>query len=533
MVLLISIFIHYFAGRNDKKGLQMIDILSYKRLRPKGSSTDKRRGFGDYKHDHRSPIESDLGRVVFSPASRRLHDKTQVFPLITDDNTHSRLTHSMEVQSIGYTFAIFLSQSQVFCDKIGKQKGDVELFRDLYAVLSTICLTHDIGNPPFGHFGEVSIQQYFKALFTEMGKDIRTFEKEHCCHSVLMKHLIEEVGEDEGRERLQQVRDFLDNSNLLLDYTDFDGNAEGFRVLTKLQYLNDLYGMNLTSASLASYLKYPNCSSIDKSCISQKKHGVFTTEKERMQSVLNNCGMSDKNDNSFNRHPLSFLMEAADTISYLCMDMEDAFSKGWVGFDDIIQLYKVEENDAWRKIVDNANSHYETDDPDEKKIVQLRTEIIEYLVLLACENFENNIDKIFEGEYDEELVTDDKNKIAKALNDFCINRIFRHREIESLEITGNAVVKGIMDTYVDLLFHPDKGFRKRGKDLISKTIVMTTLQEHYEEKKSCKIAHVEYKDFDIGDLTIEERLRIIRDFVAGMTDSYALNHYRKLSGQRI
>lgn len=509
----------------------MTNILSNKRLRPKGSSADARRGKGDYKHDHRSPFESDLGRAVFSAASRRLHDKTQVFPLTTDDNIHSRLTHSLEVQSIGHTFSIFLSKSRKFCDKLGKKVEDIELFRDLDAIMSTICLTHDIGNPPFGHFGETSIQQYFQALFDGMEKDVEEYKMHRACHNILTKHLLEVTEKDKAKENLIQVQGFLKNHNLKLDYTKFDGNAEGFRVLTKLQYLNDLYSMNLTSASLASYMKYPNCGDIIKNnTISKRKHGVFSTEKDCMKKALNNCGINKQDSDSYNRHPLSFLMEAADSICYLCMDIEDAFSKDWISFDEIKNIFKCDKNKAWQKIVTNAKSHYKKSDPQEKKLVQFRTELINYLVNLACENFEKNLDLIFEGKYYKELIEDDANDIAKGLKDFCYNKIFQNREIESLEITGNAVIKGIMDTYVDLLFHPNESLRKRGKDMISRTIVMATLQEHFKAKKK---AYIIYKDFDLGELTIEERLRIIRDFVAGMTDSYALNHYRKLSGQRI
>lgn len=508
----------------------MLDILSDTRLRPNPSANDERRRRGDMGKDSRTSIESDLGRAIFSPAARRLHDKTQVFPLTTDDNIHSRLTHSLEVMNLAHSFALFLSRCKAFCDKIDRNVDDIMLLRDLEAVLSTICITHDIGNPPFGHFGESSIQQYFMNLFNYMESDLTRYDNHDTCQSTILLHLQKE------NNGLLKVRDFLSHKEVLRDYTEFDGNAEGFRVLTKLQYLNDLYGMNLTSASLASYLKYPNCGPLDDGDginIAKHKHGVFTTEKERMEAAMKNCGISKEDLNSFHRHPLSFLMEAADSICYLCMDIEDAFSKGWINYNSLVNAIDAEKNPKWKNIISNVNKQLPKDAPDERKIVQLRSEIMSYFLNVACENFEKNIDAIFEGKYNEELIKADEYKIAKSLGKFCVQEIFSKREIQSLEITGNAVIKGIMDTYVDLLFHPNKNFRDRGKNLISKGILMTVLQEHYETTGEEKKAYDNVDAFDVSELTIEERFRIIRDYVAGMTDNFALSHYQKLSGQKI
>lgn len=507
----------------------MSDILSYTRLRPNPSTNDERREKGDMGKDSRTPIESDLGRAIFSPAARRLHDKTQVFPLTTDDNIHSRLTHSLEVMNLAHSFALFLSGSKVFCEKIKRNVDDIRLLRDLEAVLSTICITHDIGNPPFGHFGESAIQQYFMSMFDSMESDLTRYDKCDTCQSTIMLHLQKET------DGISKVRDFLNNKEVLRDYTEFDGNAEGFRVLSKLQYLNDLYGMNLTSASLASYLKYPNCGPLDNGegiNIAKHKHGVFTTEKERMETAMGNCGISREDHNSFNRHPFSFLMEAADSICYLCMDIEDAYSKEWINYNSLVSAIDANKNSTWRKIIDKVNDQL-PDAPDERKIVQLRSEIMSYFLTIACKNFEDNIEAIFDGNYNNELIKDDENKIAKELGKFCVKEIFSKREIQSLEITGNAVIRGIMDTYVDLLFHPNKDFRNRGKNLISKGIVMTVIQEHYESTGEDKKAYNNFNSFDVGEFTIEERFRIIRDYVAGMTDKFALSHYQKLSGQKI
>lgn len=190
-------------------------------------------------NDTRNDFESDFGRIIFSPAIRRMHDKTQVFPLTADDNIHSRLTHSMEVMSIGHSLGIKICENKAFVKKIGKAK--TYLYREIPIILKNACLVHDIGNPPFGHFGETVFQNFFKTFFIENPHiKLTDIEKE--------------------------------------DFTFFDGNAQGFRVLTKLQILNDKYGLNLTAATLGSYLKYPNYAEKDKSKI-HKKNAVYFSPK--------------------------------------------------------------------------------------------------------------------------------------------------------------------------------------------------------------------------------------------------------------
>lgn len=219
-----------------------MDLFSSKRLRH--SQTDGRRANHEMKFDSRSPIESDLGRVIFSSACRRLHDKTQVFPLTSDDNIHSRLTHSMEVMSIGRSFALNLFEMEEFKAKIGVDSNNVEQcvrgLRDLESLLSTICLAHDIGNPPFGHFGETALQCYFSNLFEELEDDLKHNRANKDFHRELILNMLKTTETDKHDKLIQDLEDFLaDNSLAKFDYIYFDGNAQGFRVLTKLQFLND------------------------------------------------------------------------------------------------------------------------------------------------------------------------------------------------------------------------------------------------------------------------------------------------------
>ena len=187
-------------------------LLNEKRFKP---TTRKQT---DY--DLRNEFESDFGRIIFSPAVRRMHDKTQVFPLTTDDNIHTRLTHSMEVQSIAYSLGLNICSKKEFINRINKEKE--ELIRVIPIILSSIALCHDIGNPPFGHYGEDIIADYFSKFFCK-GNDIKTNLSEY------------------------QKDDFI----------KYNGNAQGFRVLTRLQVLQDVHGLNLTFGTLCAYLKYP------------------------------------------------------------------------------------------------------------------------------------------------------------------------------------------------------------------------------------------------------------------------------------
>ncbi len=264
--------------------------MNWKKLLSNYRLRESTRGF-----DSRNDFESDFGRIIFSPAIRRMHDKTQVFPLTADDNIHSRLTHSMEVMSIGHSLGINVCNDEAFVRKVGSTK--TYLYREIPIILKNACLIHDIGNPPFGHFGETVFQNHFKAYFNNNSSLNLTPEQKE-------------------------------------DFELFDGNAQGFRVVTKLQILNDKYGLNLTAATLGSYLKYPNFGKKEKSKIHKKKRGVFQSERDYLNEIAKECGLEI--DGEIMRHPLCFLMEAADSICYLVMDIEDGFNKGWYNFEFIV-----------------------------------------------------------------------------------------------------------------------------------------------------------------------------------------------------
>ena len=211
---------------------------------------DRQSAFASSNHrsDLRTAFDSDFGRAVFSSAARRMHDKTQVFPLTSGDKVHTRLTHSIEVMNIAESLGISLCRDADFQTTYGTEALFYE--RAIPTILKTAAFVHDIGNPPFGHNGEDVIKDYFKNNI----------------------HYLEGLVENEQ-----------------LDFLQFDGNAAGFRILTKGQYLGDLSGLNLTLATLGAYLKYPNYTEKNKDYIGSKKHGVFFTEKAILDKIADTC----------------------------------------------------------------------------------------------------------------------------------------------------------------------------------------------------------------------------------------------------
>lgn len=498
-------------------------------------STERIRKSSKNEQDIRNEFESDFGRIIFSPALRRMHDKTQVFPLTSNDNIHSRLTHSNEVMSIGYTFGLKLSTSKSIQDRT--KKSEAELLRILPIILKNVCLIHDIGNAPFGHFGETVISDYFEKTDNTAFNALTTEQK--------------------------------------IDFTKYDGNAQGLRVVSKLQYLNDIYGLNLTYATLGAYLKYPNIGDINKERIEQSKHGVFYSEKDFFDKIVEACDLKPKGDKRVLRHPLAYLMEAADSIAYYIMDIEDGFNTNLLNMNDIAKAYKIdieiESASSESTIRQSLRKIYTNDElTDERKIVNFRIYLMTYLVDLAFEKFETNLDKIENGDYNKELIKDDDDKIAEILEKLCADKIFSSREINSLETTGYSIFTGLLDYYITFLFHENKKFRRRALSLISKSIIDCAIEESLQdictkrgsnqELKEISSKISEYKTLEGGDsngkvdfskinklkkeiydnlkpcfddLDNYYKFRVILDFISGMTDNFALNHYNNISGQSI
>lgn len=451
--------------------------------------------------EKRNDFESDFGRVAFSSALRRMHDKAQVMPLTTGDSVHTHLTHSIEVMSIAYSLGINLCRDKDFIAVYGEKQA-MEYERIIPMILKTAAFVHDIGNPPFGHFGETIIQNYFKEY--------------------LKKRIVTD----------QQA----------LDFTCFDGNAEGFRILTRLQYIGDLSGLNLTYATLAAYSKYPNDCEIDKKYIGTKKHGVFTSESDILKNMIVKCNMLNS-DNKVKRHPLSFLVEAADSISYNIMDIEDGLTMGWYSFSYIIKyldkyLQEKTSNQNY-SILDELGIDFKqkkiAEDDEKRRMCDFRVAIIRHLVNLAIRNFKNNLEGIDKGTYTKELI-EDNDLISMALQDFAANNIYPQREIEQIELTGNSVIRGLLDILLDCAFNQDKKFRNHLKSVISNTFLKVAQREEHSDVKPIDYKYFSKEDinsFDIEKLSPYSKLRTIVDLISGMTDRYAISMYQRLSGQRL
>lgn len=486
------------------------------RLRETSVTTGNRMEYNDARDD----FESDLGRALFSSAARRLHDKTQVIPLTSDDNIHSRLTHSMEVMNIGASLAKDICFNAEFCKKHNIENV-YEVYEPMRAILQTVCLVHDIGNPPFGHFGELAIREYFKKYF-------------ECNPEVL----------GDGRYKDWDI-----------DFTEYDGNAQGFRVITKLQFIDDLFGLNFTKSCLASYLKYPTTDSGNKesSLISCRKHGVFCVDKDYMDRVLQ--GQGHVGENGYVRHPFVYLVEAADSICYLSMDLEDAYNKGWFALSTLLEKWRAFSHgcdgtaarlfDGLEKFGNDGGS------AGRKGFIRFRINIIKYLVALAVKNYLACFNDIVGGNYNKELIFDDASGVATFLQEFCIEYIYSRKEIQSVELTGWSVINGLLDIYTNLLLNADKVYMRHGEAMISLSVLRANKMDflihegriawssadkcYVETESGNKVLNTDAlcDNVPIGQLPAYFRLRIIVDFISGMTDKFAVKHFQKLSGQRI
>ncbi len=423
--------------------------------------------------DPRSDHESDYGRIIFSPAIRRMHDKTQVLPLINNDNTHTRLTHTLEVAAIGRSLSSRITSKPEDLAKLNLKPSDAVIFNQ---IVENSCLIHDIGNPPFGHFGETTVQNYFK---NQKSIESSPFNK------------IE--------------------SDLQKEFIHFDGNAQGLRVVTKLQYLDDLKGLNLTYATLGAYLKYPNPLNPNEARLETSKLGIFHTEKEIFNEIVKNCALFV--DNQVIRHPLAYVMEAADTICYRVMDIEDGYNNDYYSFKELDEY--LQKNNIIDVILKDVALNKKTDDA---KMVSLRTKLIGHLSELAATNFIQNFEAIKLGTYNKELLNDDPDEVCKILSNFCKNKIFSQREVMSLELAGDSVITRLINRYSFLLFHEKRIYSKKGFALIS-----DSLKEVVSKESGIPMD-------ELHDLNAYFKYRLIIDFISGMTDKYAIDHANKLEG---
>jgi len=333
---------------------------------------------------------------------------------------------------------------------------------------------------------------------------------------------------------------FVDQEEI--DFTQFDGNAQGFRIVSKLQYAGTLDGLNLTFGTLGAYLKYPNMGMKDKKgYVGNHKHGIFKTERELFQKIVEQCNMRRK-DGSVKRHPLAFLVEAADTICYGTMDVEDGLYQNWYDITYLIRelnSFISNKKNADVDIRDIIGFNYNDNQIsyNDQRLIRLglREHLITYLVDLTIRNFITHLKDIDNGTYNNELVYDDSNYVAAALKDFTKRKILSNKNVLKFEITGNSVVTGLFDILIKYFFHHDNSYHLRLNGIISDSRMAVAMKEDLtnDYPEETNISQDQIYEFDLSRLSEYTRLRMIVDFISSMTDKYSVELYQTLSGNSL
>ena len=462
----------------------------------------RKRGFttSAVSSDIRNEFQRDYHRIIGSASFRRLQDKTQVFPLKRGDFVRTRLTHSLEVSSFAKSLGQMIFS---YIRENGTDRDiDIEKTGKICSILECAGLIHDIGNPPFGHFGEDFIRDWFRRNLS----------------------VIEFGG--------MKVNEVL-NEQMLGDLYNFEGNAQALRLLSKLHFLVDENGMNLTYPLLNTIIKYPVSSlGINKKSgnIKDKKMGYYYADREIFEDITSSTGAVDC------RHPLAFILEAADDIAYKTADMEDAVKKGLISYDrlldDLKNKYAVRcedggEKEEYEKAVAKLESYYRKAVEDgisspEQNAVQ-RWAIYLQGVLLKCAafGFTKNYNDIMEGRFTKELLAVSYgNTLAFALGDMAVRYVFRCKEIYKLEIAAGRIYDFLLSNLVRAAVVYDTELPASAVD----EKIMALVSENYIRA---------YRTFSQGkpeDEKLYLRLLLVTDYICGMTDSYAKKLYQELSG---
>jgi dGTPase len=424
----------------------------------------------------RSQYQRDYDRIIFSSPFRRLQNKTQVFPLPGSIFVHNRLTHSLEVASVGRSLGNIIGQRIAQAQK-NPSDGFNRFYRyELGFVVATACLAHDIGNPPFGHSGEEAISSFFRKS----------------AHESFRQHLTEEQW---------------------TDLINFEGNANAFRILTHQFNGRKAGGLGLTYATLASIVKYP-CESVygfSRERVSRKKYGFFQSEKETYQIVASELDISRDNPAqlAYHRHPFVFLVEAADDICYQVIDLEDAHRLGIVHTDKakelLLHFFDVQADQA---VLQNIHSTLQQVQDNNEQIAYLRARTINKLIEQCADVFWQNLELILAGRYEQSLIDGVDGQARGAMEELrkiSVRHIYNDRSVVEIEIAGYKVLGGLLEEFVWAVLHPDSRYTKKVLELIPGQFIYN------------------------GSNTFS-RIQAVVDFVSGMTDLYAVELYRKIKG---
>ena len=419
------------------------------------------------RHDDRSEFKRDYDRLIFSAPFRRMQNKTQVFPLPGSIFVHNRLTHSLEVASVGMSLGNDVAR--VLKQHHPELAGT--LFEEIGTIVSTACLAHDMGNPPFGHSGEKAIQAYFR-----------------------------EGGGQALQERI--------SNEFWNDLTHFEGNANTFRLLTHRFHGRREGGFVMTYSTLASIVKYPHSSL----CAGKKgKFGFFCFEEEYFRRIADELGMirlsADGEPLRYARHPLVYLVEAADDICYEIMDIEDAHKLRILSFDETMKLLLGFFDEAHRqKIMQRITDEGITD--NNEKVVYMRACAIGLLESECARTFVENEQAILDGEFVGSLI-DHVSPLVRDAYKHCTNvsfeRIYNSKPVLDVELSGYKIMETLMETLTEAAVSPEKFHSEQ-------------LRKRFSNQ------------YDINSNDFETRIMAVIDFISGMTDIFALDIYQRIQG---
>ncbi|NME03794.1 dGTPase [Aeromonas sp. DNRA1] len=483
--------------------------------------------------------QSDRARLIYSAPFRRLQQKAQVFSLESNSAVRSRLTHSIEVSHIGRYIVAKITEMISQADNISDSQK--EYWKENGLAISNIveiaCLMHDIGNPPFGHFGEAAIVEWAR--------------------SAGMDNVIASA--------IPKTDGVINKDILLSDFYNFDGNPQGFRIITKLQGDDGFNGLNLTFSQLASFLKYthsPETKSSSPAKPFTKKIGFFETEKHIIHKAWQALSMP-----KHSRHPLGFLMEASDDISYCISDIEDGIEKGIITLEHFIanmklltekELAHVNNDDKYKKLLIQLTQQQGIDSPI-GVFLSFKTQLQNILVHDVAEFFISNYDKFLDFSLDKEIIFKGttSHSVLKLLKTYTGKYLFSSCEAEEMELSGFSIIYGILDEYQKLLSLPKESFislvisdvdeiNKKNLKLHHrlfnrlpsrhvKAYMSALLNEALPPKKmedeAALNAMLKTKTMSM-DAHQEWVLRahLIVDFVSGMTDQFSMEFFQMLKG---
>jgi len=445
--------------------------------------TEKRVGSDKIPTGPRSGFQRDFDRLIFSSAFRRLQNKTQVFPLPGTAFVHNRLTHSLEVASVGRSLGKMIGEQVSLAYKSSNEDA-YEFYRyELPNVIAAGCLAHDIGNPAFGHSGEKAISAYFI---------------------------------DNANNSIEGVplQDFFTPTQWS-DLTSFEGNANAVRILTHAFRGRFKGGFGLTYTTIASILKYPcESTAVNKAFRHRKKYGFFETEKETVLKIATDLQMIKESSAPviYKRHPFVYLVEAADDICYNIVDMEDAHRLGILQKAEVVDAFMgvIKKLPFSQKDADRTYQYFKDIEDTNEGIAFLRARVINSLAVSATEVFLDNRSSILAGEFNDTLLDniDAATGALKEVQQISVEKIYGHDTVIQIEIAGFNVMSELLQLFIPALLKK---------------------KPSHKEKKVLKLFPYQFTEFEQTENAYEKVMNAL-DFLSGMTDEYATEIYRRLKG---